>query len=56
MTSRTGGDTIRAEKNWRNVRRGLENCQSDAYVSDLSDMQVAALQGLLKQRLGDEAP
>jgi chemotaxis protein methyltransferase CheR len=48
------GDALRAEKNWQKVRRALENCKADAYVSDLSDMRVAALQSLVKQRLAHE--
>jgi chemotaxis protein methyltransferase CheR len=47
------GDIMRAEKNWRNARRALENCEADSYISDLSDMQVTALQGLLDERLED---
>jgi chemotaxis protein methyltransferase CheR len=47
-------DTVRAEKNWRNARRALDHCNGDTYISDLSDMQVTAMQGLLKQRLGEE--
>jgi chemotaxis protein methyltransferase CheR len=47
-------DKIRAEKNWRNARRAVEECKPDTYVSDLSDMRVAALQKLLNQRLENE--
>lgn len=48
------GDKTRAEKNWRNVRRAIEKCKADDYISDLSDMQVEAMQGLLNQRLDTE--
>jgi len=45
------GDLPKAYRAWRNAHHALENRPEDDYVSDLSDMTVQTLRGLLEQRL-----
>lgn len=47
-------DLEKARRNWRNVLRAIEDTQSNAYVSDISDMTVERLQSLLDKDLSEE--
>ena len=48
------GDLMKANKSWRNAYQAIVDLPDEQFVSDLTDMQVVALRGLLEQNLDGE--
>ncbi|MEO1288191.1 MAG: hypothetical protein AAFV93_10515, partial [Chloroflexota bacterium] len=43
-------DTARATRNWRNALRAVEGKSDSQYISDISDMTVARLRGMISKQ------